>query len=348
MPHPRPTLHDIAAAAGVSRSAAARVLLGTGGDHVRVSVETRARIEEAARRLKYSPNQVARQLRGVASRTLGVILDTENTPVMTQRLFAIEAEAARRNYRLLIGQIHRQPAALAEYVNDFTGRSIGAILCLFDLSPGRDQRARSAFESFRKVVFHYRPAWRGGFAVKVDTDAALRSCVTHLVERGRRRLVLNLWNEEEDELMQVRRKAFESCIAELNRNSGVKVKGHVWNAHSEFLEPHSRTLDEALNYTLKRCRADALIASNDVWATRFILELQKRGVSIPGDVAVVGYDNLDIAEVITPALTTIDQEHAAYAGAAVDLLLKLAAEEEIPAGKRISVVMPKLVVRESS
>ncbi len=70
------TLIDIARAAGVSRSAVARVILGTGGDAVRVSEETSEKIQQMARRLGYSPNRLAQQLRGKASRTFGVLLDT--------------------------------------------------------------------------------------------------------------------------------------------------------------------------------------------------------------------------------------------------------------------------------
>ncbi len=84
----RATLTDVAREAGVSRTAAARVLLGTGGDHVRVGEEARERIEAAAGRLDYLPNRLAQQLRGASSRTIGVILDTVNAPVMSERLLA--------------------------------------------------------------------------------------------------------------------------------------------------------------------------------------------------------------------------------------------------------------------
>lgn len=135
----RATLADVAGRAGVSRSAAARALLGTGGEHVRVSASTRARIAKAARELDYQPNCFAQQLRGKASRTMGVILDTGNTPVMSQRLFALESEARRRGYRLLVGQTHGDLDALREYAADFSGRSVEAILYLFDLAPGCDE-----------------------------------------------------------------------------------------------------------------------------------------------------------------------------------------------------------------
>lgn len=338
----RPTLIDIAQAAAVSRSAAARVLLGTGGDHVRVSAATRERIEAAARRLRYTPNRQAQQLRGVSSKTIGVILDSLNVPVMSQRLFALEGVASRHGYRLLVGRTHGQTETLREYVADFTGRAVEAILCLFDLAPGRDERARACFGKFRKVVFHGRPAWPGGYCVRVDTEAAINACVDHLIAHGRRSPALSLWNCAKDELMEVRRSAFLRRVAKHGR------PGVVWDAAAQSGQPSPDVLDRGIEFMMGKGRADAILASNDIWATRFILRLQKNSVRVPQDVAVIGYDNLDIASVVSPALTTIDQCHEEYAVAALELLLEIVSGRRIPAGGRVRTISPRLIIREST
>lgn len=338
----RPTLSDIAEAAGVSRSSAARVLLGTGGEHVRVAETTRRRIEAAARRLRYAPNRSAQQLRGVSSRTIGVILDTMNLPVMSQRLFALEAEASRRGYRLLVGRTHGDDETLRGYVSDFAGRGVEAILSLFDLHPGRDARVRPCFGTYRSVVFHGRPAWPGGYCVRVDTEDAIRRCVEHFAARGRRRLALSVGNFGNDELMVLRQKVFERSVAECG------VTGVVWNSESEATMPSPEILERGIAFMVGQFRADAILASNDIWATRFILELQKRSRKVPAEVAVIGYDNLDIASVVSPALTTIDQSHQEYAAAALELLLAIAAGRRIPLARRIVTIPPQLIIRESA
>jgi len=338
----RPTLSDIAREAAVSRSAAARVLLGTGGDHVRVSSGTHERIEAVARRLKYTPNRLAQQLRGVSSKTIGVILDSENVPVMSQRLFALEAVANWRGYRLLVGQTHGQAETLQDYVGDFAGRGVEAILCLFDLVPGRDERASDCFKSFRRVVFHGRPIWKGGYCVRVDTKAAMEDAVDHLVAQGKKRLALSLWSGANDELMEIRRTAFNQALAKHGR------KGIVWDAAAAGNHPTVDVLDRGIDVMVKKWRADAILASNDIWATRFILHLQKNGLRVPQDVALVGYDNLDIAQVVSPSLTTIDQCHSEYATAALDLLLKLATGRRIAVAQRVYTITPRLIIREST
>ena len=338
----RPTLSDIAVAAAVSRSAAARVLLGTGGEHVRVSAVTRQRIEAAARRLRYAPNRQAQQLRGVSSKTIGVILDSLNLPVMSQRLFALEGVASRGGYRLVVGRTHGQAETLQEYVADFTGRAVEAVLCLFDLAPGRDERAKACFGKFRKVVFHGRPAWTGGYAVRVNTEAAINDCVDHLIARGKKTLALALGNFASDEFMQLRRSAFIKRLAKHGR------KGLVWDAASADCNPSPDILDRGITSMVRECRADAILASNDIWATRFMLQMQKDGLRVPEDVAVIGYDNLDIASVVSPALTTIDQCHDEYATTVLDLLLDVAAGRRIAADRRIRTIQPRLIIREST
>lgn len=338
----RATLSDVGREAGFSRSAVARVLLGTGGEHVRISASARTRIEKAARRLDYSPNRLAQQLRGKASRTIGVILDTGNTPVMSQRLFALESEASRRGYRLLVGQTHGQLEPLREYALDFRSRSVEVIFCLFDLAPGRDERAQSSFKKFRKVVFHGRPAWPGGYCVRVDTAAALVESIDHLVGRKKKQLALSLWNCAGDELAALRRDVFQRRTVELG------LRGVVWDAASEGHEPSPAVLDRGIDFMIRKHGADAIIASNDIWATRFIFRLQRAGLRIPGDVAVLGYDNLDIASVMTPALTTVDQDHEEYATAALELLLEVAGDRAIPISRRIRTIRPRLIIREST
>jgi DNA-binding LacI/PurR family transcriptional regulator len=341
----RSTLQDIARLAGVSRSAAARVLLGTGGESVRVSEGTGKRIRRAAAQLDYTPNRFAQQLRGVSSRTLGVIIETENIPVMTARLFALEHEASQRGYRLLIGRTHEQRNQLRDYVLDFSGRGVEAIFCLFDLGPKRDQWAREVFRNSKKVVFHGRPAWERGYCVKVDTIGAIHSVVDHLVARGKRNPALALWNMPKDELMSVRRGAFNEALAKHKIRARDKL---VWDAASLSVNPTQEAADRGIEKLVRQGGADAILASNDVWAVRFMFRLKEIGLRIPEDVAVIGYDNLDIGEVIAPSLTTIDQSHQDYAAAAVDLLIRLAQDEPIPVAKRTVTVPSRLIIRHSS
>lgn len=340
------TLQDVADKAGVSRSAAGRVLLGTGAGSIRVAKVTAERILAAAKKLNYTPNRSAQQLRGISGKTIGVIVCSSNTPVMAQRVFALESEAACRGYRLLVGRCQAEGEQLAQYVNDFSSRGVEAIFCLFDLTAGRDALVKKAFRSFDRVLFHGRPAWDGGYCVCTDTAGGISAAVRHLAQNGKHRPALALWNRRLDELMEVRCEAFMATCKELKLGRGAAKR--IWDARSDTVIPRLELLDEGIEVMVRKNRADAILASNDVWAVRIMQKLREYKLRVPQDVCVIGHDNLDIGTVIEPQLTTIDPDHGAYARAAMELLLKITAGVPIPKKERTVTVASRLVLRGSA
>lgn len=336
-------LVDVASAAGVSRATVAKVLLGSGGDSVRVGEKTCERVRGIAGNMGYTPNRAARQLKGVSSQTLGVILDTENTPVMTERLFALETESSRRGYRLLIGRTHHQAAEITAFLNEFEGRGIEGLICLFDQTRGFDDNVRGAFGGSSNVVFHGRQLCGNACAVQVDTADAIRQLVNHLLERGHSRIGMGL-EHMEDRLMAVRKSAFEATMHARGESVNPQC---IWNAEKPTFDPPADMIDAAIDQLVGRQGVNAIIASDDMWAVRFIQRLKARGLKIPEDVAVTGYDNLTLGTVIDPPLTTIDQQHAEYAKAALDLLTR-SISGTIEENQYVRTIPPRLVVRQSS
>lgn len=339
------TLSDVARQANVSRTAAAKVLLGTGGDHVRVGDEARQRIEDAAAALSYHPNRAAQQLRGANTQMIGVLMDTVNAPVMNDRLAAIEREAYRRGYRLLIGQLHGDLNALRDYLADFDSRGVDAALCLFDVAPGRAERLKPILGPHAGIVMHAKPLETDGYCVRVDTAAAIAALIEHLLKSGHQRIGLQLEGVP-DELMTIRREAYLEAMA---TNGQATDPSLIWTAQSDTVHPTAEITADAINHLVDTEHSDAIVAPNDVWAARLIQGLKARGLSVPEDVAVTGYDNLDLATIIDPPLTTIDQQHDLYAAAALDMLIAIATSApQRPLGERTVIVPPQLVVRDSA
>lgn len=336
-------LIDVAERAGVSRVTVSHVLHGSGAN-VRVGKATRERVQRIAQQLGYRPNRNAQQLRGVRSKILGVIVDTWNLPVMAGRLSALEQEASRRGYRLIIGQARSDPDRVREYLEDFADRGVEGILCLVDLLLGDEEKLRPLFDPGARLVFHGKPLVEGAACVRVDTIDGVRQSVAHLLDRGRQRPGLVLWNLA-DERAHLRREGF---IAELDARALAVDQRLVWSAQSQSAVPALEVLDRAIDALVLQCEADALIADDDVWAARLIQRLKDRHFRVPADVAVIGYDNLDLATVIDPPLTTVDQNHRTYAQAALDLTISLSRDEELPQSRRTATIKPRLVVRKST
>ncbi len=335
-------LIDVANEAGVARVTAAQVLNGTGGSGVRVGQATRERILAIAARLRYRPNRIAQQLKGVHSKVLGVIMDTVNLPVMSERLAAIEASAQRAGYRLMIGQTHGDPTGVQDYLDDFEGRAVEGVLCLFDPRTDRPNPLPLTFHGRCPLVFHARPAQPDGFCVRVDTEDATAQVTGHLLDRGRRRVGLALWNLV-DEMMEWRRRGY----ARAHQERGRSVEGSlIWVPPRIIGPPEPLVLDEIVDHLVVKERADAIVAPDDIWAVRLMQRLKTRGYRVPTDVAVTGYDNLELSSIVEPSLTTVDQQHDAYADAAVALLVSLARGEDV--SDRTRTIKAKLVIREST
>lgn len=339
-----PRLIDVALEAGVSRMAAAHVINGTGGSTVRVSQPTRQRILEAAARLNYRPNRIAQQLRGAKSRMLGVIYDTASTAVMWARLTALDREAVRHGYRLMIGQVRSDPEGIQEYFNDFFGRGLDGVICLFDPLRTYEHTIRPMIDRAAHVVFFGRRFAEGAACVRVDTTDGVRQSVAHLVERGRQRPGLVVWNAE-DQRSVFRREGF---FAELEARKLPIEKQRIWAADTGPEDPSLETLDRAIDALVGQFDADSLIIDDDVWAVRFIQRLKDRGLRVPEDVAVIGYDNLEMGTVVDPPLTTIDQDHEACARAILELLLAMIEGKDSGSSQREIIIRPKLIVRKST
>ncbi len=336
-------LIDIAKKAGVSRAAVGHILNQSGKDNVRVSEETRARVMEIATALDYRPNQAAQQLRGRPNKTLGVILDTVNTAVFSARLAAVEIEARRRGYRLVIGQVHQDPKEIQAYLEDFYSRGIDGVLCLFDAIQGIRDDLQTVFRTSSRAVIHASPILSSQSCVRVDTASAVNQLVDHLVERGRKRIAMELWSMS-DSLMSVRADAWKAAVKRHRLSSADKL---IWVNPMGAQRPTAEVIDQCVQKLVISQKADAILASNDEWAVRLIQGLRRYGKEVPRDVAVTGYDNLDIAEVIEPALTTIDQCHADYAEAAVDLMIQ-SIKGKVTGDNKVRIIQPRLIVRDST
>jgi DNA-binding LacI/PurR family transcriptional regulator len=298
---------------------------------------------QIAKSMNYRPNRAAQLLRGKPARLLGVILDTVNMAVFSARLSNIEAEAHRRGYRMMIGQVHHDPSEIQSYLDDFADHGIEGVLCLFDVMQDIRPTLQPIFRGRRSIVIHAAPILKSQPCVRVNTLSAITQLVNHLAGRGRRRIGLQLWSMT-DRLMEIRHQSWAAAMKAQGLSISSKL---VWVNPESRQRPSWEAIDACVEHLVIRQRADAVIASNDEWAVRLIQGLRRRGLDVPGDVAVTGYDNLDIAEAIEPQLTTIDQCHDEYAAAALDLL-EASLRGPLAPADRERVIEPRLIVREST
>jgi DNA-binding LacI/PurR family transcriptional regulator len=333
-------LVDVAASAGVSRAAASKVLLGTGGPNTRVAEDTRKRIQRVADQLGFRPNQIAQQLKGKRTQILGVIVGYGKASNLLYRLIDIEEFAYERGYRVILGSANGDARRAAGHLDDFLGKGVDGIIALHVPQAFGDQ----LFEQLRRcphVVHQSMFPVPGGCCVMLDRAAGIADAVRHLADTGRTRIALALPGAAGDPSTLAKVRGYEAGLLAcgLPHDPGLCSTDLPFEA---FEEPG------VVESLVTRHHADAIIASNDKIAIRLVRTMKRAGIRVPQDVAVVGFDNAEVAALYDPSITSIDQCNDVVARATVDLLAQSIADDQPLRPEQSRIVKPKLVVREST
>ncbi|WP_405578678.1 LacI family DNA-binding transcriptional regulator [Streptomyces sp. NBC_01190] len=310
----RPTMKDVARAAGVSPMTVSRVVSGEAG----VSPGTVARVERAVRELGYQRNDNARSLRqkNLGTSTIGLVVDDLANPFYALMARSVEDEAHRRGYLVLVGSTNDEPRREREVIAAFTARQVDGLVIVPTI--GDHDFLRRPMEGGTRVVCVDRPA--KGLAVDsvtVDNRAGAERGVAHLLGHGHTR------------------------IAYLGDRYEIWTQAERYAGYADALAAHGIAADPALVRHGLRTRAaagaalaglrelpdppTALFTSNDL-ITLGVLD----GLDHSAPVAIVGFDDLPLAERLSPPLTVISQDPPALGGTAAHLLFSRIAGDHSP------------------
>ncbi len=300
-PRRRPTIVDVARRAGVSRQTVSNVV---NGRHRLMSAGTRVRVEQAMIELGYHRNAAARSLRSSRTRTLGFLLVDAGrgflADPMTDLLMSGVGDAlVERGYGLLIQSARPgvEPGDLL--VPLLEGRADGALLLLSG-APEERRRCIDAVAGLDvpAVVFGERPDGMPlPVAAVADRDGS-RALAELLLARGHERIAFAAAHVPWP-MIEQRREGYRAALAAAGRDAdpGLEVFHGGWDAASGA---------EILRQLLDRPQPPtAVMAGNDLLAAGMLREAARRGLRIPDDLAVTGYDDFAFAELLQPPLTTV-------------------------------------------
>lgn len=292
----RPTVRDVAARAGVSIATVSRALRG----HGNVAPTTRHRVEEAARQLNYRPSGVARSLRLRATRTIGLIVTDIENPYFPQIVSAVEDAARERGYSVLLADGRRDPEREIESLEVLAERQVdGLIIASTALTLRHKARIRDV--PCPVVIVNGVSSVAAVPAVLSDNESGGRLAAEHVLALGHRRLAYLAAASERDR-------------AVLERVAGVRAAMAVQGLAPASLSviPASEGVeggDLAARQALAAAPGTtALLCYNDLTAIGAIRGLRAMGLDVPGDVSVVGFDDIEMAAHVDPPLTTIRQD----------------------------------------
>ncbi len=332
-----PTIQDVAREAKVSTATVSRALSAPD----RVAEATRRAVMAAIERTGYRVNQTARNLRRQRTGAIVVLVPNIGNPFFSRVLAGIEAAASREGLNVLIAdsqQAQARDGQLRSYLHD--NRADGIISLDGSLSDGFFAAANRG----RPPVV-YACEWSPGTrlpSIRFDNEGGAALAVRHLVELGHRRIG-HILGPADNVLTHARLAGVESALGGV----GLAVR-RDWFFDGDFsLAAGARAAQAWLGMAE---RPSAVTASSDEMACGFMSELHRAGVSVPRDVSVVGFDDIDISERFIPGLTTIRQPRQEIGGRAASVLIGLIAgggqgDDGAPASEMLAAT---LVVRGST
>ena len=312
------TIYDLARATGFSASTVSRALSGSG----QISPDTVRRIREAAGTMGYRPNHLARSLTVRRSDSIGLMLPDIANPFFPALVREIQLLAHQHGRTLLLCNTGGSPEVELEYLEILASRRIEGVLTM-GLGISTDLVRQYLQGGMRFVALDRPSAAPEILSVQADHRQGGLLATLHLTSMGHRRIgyvsgPLNL---------SVARERLEGHREAL-RQSGLAPDPR-WEVAGDFSEASGydgakKLLGRALGLT-------ALAGANDLMALGAIAALRERGLEVPADVSVVGFDDIELGRYAVPTLTTVRQPLAALARAAVELLIgSLGADGAVP------------------
>ncbi|HUN37553.1 MAG TPA: LacI family DNA-binding transcriptional regulator [Trebonia sp.] len=329
-PPARPTLITVARLAGVSVASASRVL--TGGQ---ATPEMDRRVREAATALGYVPDMAARSLRARRTSQLAFAVPDVGNPAYVAMMRGIESVTRESGYRLLVQSTGGDIAEEMSVIQGLGQRYVDGLIIV----PIRitDELLRAlAVTAAPIAVITSLPDSVPVDNVRTDSVLGVSLVVKHMLASGRRAFAM--LNGPTDTVPGAERiRGFEAAV------DVAGLRPVAVESASDFT--YAAGLDAARTL-LTRCQPDAIVCGNDLLAFAMIRALREHGLDVPGDVAVAGIDDIDLAEMHLPSLTSVSLESGARGQLAARMLLDRIGNPDLP--PRREKVLPRLVVRESA
>lgn len=321
------TIRDVARRAQVSVASVSRVL----NRLENVSEETRNRVTDAVRELGYVPHAGARSLSLARTNAIGVVLPDFHGEFFSEIVRGMDREASRHGYMLLLSNVHAGNEQSENALRAMRGRVDGLIVLAPHLS--EEELAEAIPGGTPAVLINTRGDAGGHPGVRLDNAEGARLVADHLFELGRKRIV-HIAGAAGNIDAQERADAFRDAL----QKRGVSVE----IVQGDFSEESGEAAVEALLQS--GASFDAIFAANDMMALGALQAIRRAGKKVPGDIAVVGFDDVPIARHL--GLTTVQVRIAELGERALDRLLLILAAEDDSGGQELH--KPELIIRSTT
>ena len=325
---------DVSKKAGVSIATVSRVLNGTSN----VSEATQKKVMEAIKALDYHPNIAGRNLRTNKTGNIMVVLNSLSNPFFPRIIKAIEEEASKDNYTVIITSVNGEKEKFKNQLSLLKKRfADGAIFLSVDIPEECKEEIKDLSEKLPVIQCCEQANISSIPEVRIDDFAAMYDMVSKLIKSGRKN-ILYLSNDNILPSTTLRLQGYKQALKdhgiEFDENLILEGNYGYRNANlltSEFIKTGQKF--------------DAVVCNSDRMAAGAISALKENGISIPSDVQVSGFDNIDLCHMVTPSITTVSQDRKAIGKKAYELLAKRLRNENV---NKNNIIKYTIVERDST
>ncbi|MDR1411540.1 MAG: LacI family transcriptional regulator [Spirochaetaceae bacterium] len=327
------TMKDVARMAGVTQPTVSHVINGTAS----ISKEVSEKVLEAIRKLNYRPNELARGLKTNTSKTIGIV-----TPDITNSYYAciakeIEILLVEKGYIAFLSNTDYNRASEQNVVDKLLRYNVDGILILCEFL-NREPLKHLESYGVPAVFLDDGPQERGGCMISTDNEKGGYLAAKHLIDRGHRRIAY-LGEKMSLHSLRMRYEGYRKALAE----SGISADEDLMILDNDTVYNFGKGIKYSESMLAKK--PDAVFASTDMIAIGFMRACANAGIKIPDDIAIVGYDNIPLAALTMPSLSTITQSVEDIAANAVEQLFLQINNQGY---EKCVVLEPELVIRNTT
>ncbi len=332
------TIYDIAEDLNVSPSTVSRALK----DHFSIGKEMIELVKKHAQQRGYRPNSIAASLRRNKTNTIGIITSWINRPFISSLISGVEEEAAKAGYNVIISQSHDSYESEMANAKALYDSRVGGIIVSLAMETKKYEHFNQFAENDIPIVFVDRVSeeFRADRVI-IDNFAAGFAATQHLIEQGCKHIA-HFAGGQHRNVYRERQRGYLEALKQHNLpiDENLIVKGDILNSEEGM---------KMANYVLDLPnRPDGIFSPNDTSAVSAILCAKKRGIKIPKELAIIGFNNDPVSLIVEPQLSTISHPAIDMGRIAARQVLKHKDNHRDIVTSETITLKTELIVRESS
>ncbi|THB84936.1 transcriptional regulator RbsR [Pantoea allii] len=326
-------MKDVARLAGVSTSTVSHVI----NNNRFVSEGVREKVEQAIRHLNYAPSALARSLKINQTHTIGMLLTTSSNPFYAEVVRGVEESCYQRGYSLILCNTAGDEERMNRSLETLMQKRVDGLLIMCTESHLPSADILNRYPSIPTVMMDWAPFEGRGDIIQDNALLGGELATQHLIDSGYTRIAC-IAGPQDKTPARMRLEGYRNAMTK----SGLEIlPGYVVNGDFEFQGGYNGMVELLALQT----PPEAVFTSNDAMAVGVYHALYQAGMRVPQQMAVMGYDDIELARYLTPPLSTIHQPKDALGELAIDTLIHRLSDPD--ASQQTLVLTPELVVRGS-